>query len=46
MDWQTIIEDLENGKIRAANKIDGAWQANVDVKKGSLRLLRRGNSCN
>lgn len=42
MDWQTIIEELESGKIRAANKIDGTWQANVDVKKGILEAFKAG----
>jgi len=42
MDWQTILENLETGKIRAANKIDGSWQANVEVKKGILEAFKAG----
>jgi len=42
MDWQTIIENLETGKIRAANKVDGQWQANIEVKKGILEAFKAG----
>lgn len=42
MDWQTILENLEKGKIRAANKIDGVWHANVEVKKGILEAFKAG----
>ena len=42
MDWQTILSKLETGELRAANKIDGVWQANVDVKKGILEAFKAG----
>jgi 2,3,4,5-tetrahydropyridine-2,6-dicarboxylate N-succinyltransferase len=42
MDWQTVIEDLETGKIRAANKVDGIWKANIEVKKGILEAFKAG----
>ena len=42
MDWQKTIELLETGEIRAANKVDGVWQANVEVKKGILEAFKAG----
>ena len=42
MDWQKTIELLETGEIRAANKVDGVWQANVEVKKGILEVFKAG----
>ena len=35
MNWQTIIEKLETGELRAANKIDGKWIADTEVKTGN-----------
>ena len=42
MDWQTIIEKLETGEIRSANKIEGKWQANIEVKQGILDAFKAG----
>ena len=33
---------IRNWEIRAANKIDGVWQANVEVKKGILEAFKAG----
>ena len=42
MNWQETIELLETGEIRAANKINGVWQVNVEVKKGILEAFKAG----
>lgn len=42
MDWKEVLEGLEKGTLRAANKIDGIWQANKEVKEGILAAFRAG----
>jgi 2,3,4,5-tetrahydropyridine-2-carboxylate N-succinyltransferase len=44
MDWQTIINGLEAGALRAANKVDGKWVANTEVKQGILEAFKNGNN--
>ncbi len=42
MNWTEILEGLEKGTIRAANKIDGKWVANTEVKAGILEAFKAG----
>lgn len=42
MDWKEILEGLEQGTLRAANKKDGVWVPNVDVKQGILAAFKAG----
>lgn len=41
-DWKEALDLLEAGEIRAANKIDGKWQANAEVKKAILEAFKAG----
>lgn len=42
MNWQETIELLESGKLRAADKINGVWQVNTEVKKQILEAFKAG----
>ena len=43
MEWQDAIINLENGKIRAAQKDDkGLWQVNTEVKEAILKAFKAG----
>lgn len=42
MDWKSTLEQLEAGSLRAANKIDGKWIANVEVKQAILAAFKAG----
>ncbi len=42
MDWETVLNKLETGELRAANKVDGKWVANTDVKKAILDSFKAG----
>ena len=42
MNWEETLDLLEKGEIRAANKIDGHWVANVEVKKQILEAFKAG----
>lgn len=42
MDWKTILDKLESGEIRSANKIEGKWVANKEVKQGILEAFKAG----
>lgn len=42
MDWKTVLDQLETGELRAANKIDGKWVANTAVKEGILAAFKDG----
>lgn len=44
MDINNFLDSLENGSIRAANKVDGKWCANTDVKKGILEVFKNGRN--
>src|SRR5437870_2775626 len=37
---EAVLEALDNGRLRAAEKIDGAWRANEWVKKAILLSFR------
>lgn len=42
MNWQDALVMLERGEIRAANKIDGKWVANQEVKQCILEAFKAG----
>jgi len=42
MNWEEILNNLENGSLRSANKIDGNWAVNRDVKSGILEAFKAG----
>jgi len=42
MDWNLVLDDLESGKVRSANKVDGKWHANVEIKKAILEAFKAG----
>lgn len=42
MEWKEILDGLEKGTLRAANKVDGIWQANKEVKQGILAAFKAG----
>jgi 2,3,4,5-tetrahydropyridine-2,6-dicarboxylate N-succinyltransferase len=42
MDWKETLERLETGELRSAEKRDGKWQANIEVKKAILAAFKAG----
>jgi 2,3,4,5-tetrahydropyridine-2-carboxylate N-succinyltransferase len=45
MSWLDLLNDLEQGKVRAATQDEnGQWHANVEVKKGILEAFRNGTN--
>lgn len=46
MNWEEILDQLEEGTIRAAEKDGEIWKANVDVKEAILSAFRDGNNVN
>ncbi len=42
MNWEEILNKLESGELRSAEKIDGVWRANTDVKQGILEAFKAG----
>lgn len=44
MNWEEILEKLENGSIRSANSDGGQWNANIVVKEGILQAFREGKN--
>lgn len=40
--WEEVLNKLETGELRAANKIDGKWQANTEVKAAILEAFKAG----
>ena len=40
--WKEIIQKLETGEIRAAERNNGSWEANREVKEGILSAFRDG----
>lgn len=42
MNWKEILDLLEKGEIRAANKIEGKWVVNTKVKEGILEAFKAG----
>ena len=45
MNWQQVLEKLESGELRSAEKdTDGVWQANVEVKQAILAAFKAGEN--
>lgn len=42
MNWEEVLDKLETGELRAANKVDGVWKANIDVKAAILESFKAG----
>jgi 2,3,4,5-tetrahydropyridine-2-carboxylate N-succinyltransferase len=42
MSWENVLNALESGELRAANKVDGVWQANTEVKQAILEAFKAG----
>ena len=42
MNWQETLELLESGQLRSADKINGKWQVNSEVKKQILEVFKAG----
>lgn len=42
MNWQEVMDKLESGQLRSAEKIDGVWRANKAVKEGILEAFKAG----
>ena len=42
MNWQELLQKLESGQLRSAQKIDGVWRANKEVKQGILEAFKAG----
>jgi len=42
MDWNEILNQLEAGTLRSANKVNGVWVANTEVKQGILAAFKAG----
>lgn len=42
IDWKQTLDMLESGSVRAANKVDGKWQANTEVKEAILAAFKAG----
>lgn len=46
MDWKTILDQLEQGTIRAAEPEGDTWKANIEVKEAILAAFREGKNVN
>lgn len=44
MTHEEILDQLESGEIRAANLVDGKWEANVEAKKAILEAFKNGEN--
>jgi 2,3,4,5-tetrahydropyridine-2,6-dicarboxylate N-succinyltransferase len=42
MTWEQTLDALEKGTLRAAEKINGSWQANTTVKEAILQAFKAG----
>lgn len=42
MNWEHVLNDLESGKVRSANLVNGQWVANVEVKQSILAAFKAG----
>lgn len=40
--WEKTLDDLESGKVRSANLVDGKWLANLEIKKQILEAFKAG----
>jgi 2,3,4,5-tetrahydropyridine-2,6-dicarboxylate N-succinyltransferase len=46
MNWEEILDKLEDGTVRAAEKEGGSWKANVQVKEAILAAFKAGENAN
>jgi 2,3,4,5-tetrahydropyridine-2-carboxylate N-succinyltransferase len=44
MDWNKILDQLEEGTVRAAEPDSDYWRANTDVKEAILAAFKAGNN--
>ncbi|MDD0852867.1 2,3,4,5-tetrahydropyridine-2,6-dicarboxylate N-succinyltransferase [Halobacteriovorax sp. GB3] len=44
LNWKEVLDLMEKGEVRAANKVDGKWVANVDAKKAILAAFKDGTN--
>lgn len=42
--YEQIIQEIQSGKIRSANKVDGKWVANKEAKEAILNTFKAGNN--
>jgi 2,3,4,5-tetrahydropyridine-2,6-dicarboxylate N-succinyltransferase len=42
MNWESVLNDLESGKVRSANFVDGKWVANTEIKQMILEAFKAG----
>ena len=42
--WKEVLHLLETGEVRAANKVDGKWVANINAKKAILEAFKNGDN--
>lgn len=43
MNWEEVLTGLEDGSLRSANKVDGVWKANIEVKQAILEAFKAGS---
>lgn len=46
MDWEKILDQLEEGTVRAATPEGDGWKANVEVKEAILAAFKAGKNVN
>lgn len=46
MDWKKILDQLEEGTVRAANPEGDGWKANIEVKEAILAAFKAGKNVN
>ncbi len=46
MDYEDILDQLEEGSVRSAHKTEKGWEANVEVKKAILASFKDGENVN
>ncbi|MEP1152230.1 MAG: 2,3,4,5-tetrahydropyridine-2,6-dicarboxylate N-succinyltransferase [Balneola sp.] len=44
MNYEEVLDKLETGELRAANKTENGWEANVEVKKAILESFKNGEN--
>lgn len=42
MNWEQTLDKLETGEVRSAQKVNGKWQANTEVKQAILAAFKAG----
>jgi len=44
MNYEEVLDKLETGELRSANKTETGWEANVEVKKAILESFKNGEN--